>query len=153
GDADRELVKDALGARALARQAEVRAGEADRVTRGDAAARVVPLVEAAQLDAQDGGLQRVEARVAAVGERVLVLRNVAVVGDQARLAGDLLVVGRDGAGGAGGAEIFGRIERKTRRLADAADAAPRAVDLAAGAVRLCGVLDQREAVLVAQREQ
>jgi hypothetical protein len=105
---------------------------------------------AAQLDAQHGGLERVEAGVHA---DLVVL--VAAGSSRARAAGqpvgERVVVGGDQAAVAGGAEVLGRVE------APAAATRPRPTGAApagvAGADRLGGVLDQRHAALAGEGEQ
>ncbi len=119
----------------------------------DAAPPGVPGVEVAQLDAQDGGLDAVEAGVAAVGDHVLVLAGVAVVGEQPDAARDLLAVRHQGAAVAHRAEIFGRVEAEAGRVADASDAAALSLHVAPGAVCLRGVLDEGRAVPAGQRQQ
>jgi hypothetical protein len=106
-----------------------------------------------QLDAEDGGVDRVESRVAAVGNHVLVLGALAVVRDQAHARGDVVARRHDGPGVAGRAEILGRVETEAAGVADRADPPPLAGDRAPGAVRLRRVLDERRAVPAGERDE
>src|SRR5438045_8284318 len=100
----------------------------------------VPLLELAQLDPQDRGLDLVEPRVVA-DDRVVVARGLAVLAERAKLLGEAILVRRDAPGLAVRAEVLRAIEGE-------------AVDAPAGpglrpvveerAVRLRGVLDDRD---------
>ena len=124
------------------RQGQAAAGQALLVARGDGAAAFVPLVQMRQLDAQDGGLQRVEPAVVAL-HLVDVLHPRAVVAQHAEAVGQLRVVGGDGAAVAQGAQVLAGIEAPGHGIAVRA----QALALVARAVRLRAVFQHAQAVL------
>ena len=94
-----------------------------------------------QLDAQQGGLQRIEAEVAA-DHLVKVLGAATMSAHQARAVGERIVFGGEQAGIAESAEVLRRKEREAAELADG----PDLFALEAGAEGLCGILDDGQAV-------
>ena len=74
---------------------------------GSSPATLVPLLEAAKLHPQDGGLERVEA-IGACGKLVVVSHRLAVRSQQAHPAGEVRVAGHERAPVSPGAEVLGR---------------------------------------------
>src|SRR5712692_9516851 len=104
-----ELVVDMPCRRPLDGQREGQARQQCRVAPGDAAARIVPLGQPLELDAQEGRLQLVEpARVAQLHVRVLAGR--AVVAQETHPLGHIVARGEHHAAVAAGAEVLGLIE-------------------------------------------
>src|SRR5439155_19122549 len=124
----RDRAVEAGGAKELAVPRRVRA-----------AARGPPR-EVRRLHAKDGGLQRVHPEVRA-DEMVVVLRIHSVRAQQARAPREAIVVGRDEAGVAEGAEI---LAREKGEAAERADAAGRTRSVRR-ADRLRGILDDWDA--------
>ena len=110
--------------------------------------QLVPAVEVTELHAQHGCLKRVEPLVRPDHD-VLVLPPLAEIAQQPDLVGELLVVGRDGARVAVGAEILARIEAERGDPAER----PATTPLVARTVSLAGILDEGETLLVADRLQ
>src|SRR5262249_21681193 len=116
------------------------------IVRSALAPRAAPAIDAAQLDAERGGLNRVEARVDA--DRVMaVLRVLAVRAEQFDFIRQRVVACRDESAVADAAQIL----RRKKRIA--AEIAYRARGLAAGAraERLRRVLDDADAMFVGER--
>ena len=112
-----EQVPHRLGPVGHRRQREpVDAGEPLEVARGHRAPALVPLVQAPQLDAQEGGLQRVQAAVEP-RQIVVVLHLRAVVAQHADALGQRVVVGRDRARVAQRAEVLAGVEREAGGVA------------------------------------
>ena len=157
GDADRVLVEDVPRGDRRGDDA-FDAGQQFVVAGGGGAAGRVAVGQAAQLDAQDGGLDAVEARVVAK-QFVVVALSAAVGAELAAGFGDLVVVGGDEPGVAIGAKVFGGIEAEGSSVADGSRGLAyvgrrgAAGQLAAGAAFIAGakalgaVFDDLEPVL------
>ena len=111
-----------------------------RIARRDLLAGDHLLFEDRELLDQDRRLQRVEARVQADMDVVVLRLALAVEGERAELRGERVVIGEHGAAVAVAAERLGRIEAGAGDLAERAalPAAERAAD------RLRGVLDDQQ---------
>ena len=88
--------------------------------RAEFTATAVPALEPAQLDAEDRGLERVQAR-GGPDHAVPVARALAVRAQQAHPIGEVLVTGDDGAAVAPRAEVLGRVEGEAAGVAERAD--------------------------------
>ena len=88
------------------------------VTLGDGAAGLVPVVDVLELDLEDGALEAVHAGVPAQFV-VVVAAAHAVLAQHAGALGQLVGVGGDHAGVAGGAEVLGGIEAEGGGIAQA----------------------------------
>ena len=108
------------------------------VLRGDGATPVVPLVDLAQLDAQHGGVQFIEAAV--VAQAVMGALRGAVIPQDADPVGHLLAVRHHRASVSEAAEVFLDDEAEADRIAQLADGEV----VPAGADRLGIVLDDEQ---------
>ena len=118
------------------------------VTVGHGAAAADVVVHVAQIDAQDGGLQGVEAGVATDGA-VVVLGRLTVVGQTADALSQLAIGGEDGAPVAIAGQRLGGEEGRRADVGDGARLACAAVgrDIV-GTERLGVVLDDAQLVLL-----
>src|SRR4051794_40348801 len=139
-DADREQVVDARRRATLCEQADVSV-QHPAVGQGVATPRRVCLVQAAELDAEEGGLDAVEA-VVVPGNHVLTLAPLPHVAQPARGLGDARIVGAQRTAVPERPEVLARVERECRAGTEAAGRATAA----GGAMRLRGVFDERQAM-------
>ena len=107
---------------------------------------LVPVVDVSELGLEHDGLDGIEAAVDAL-DLVDVLLERAVVGEQAGVPGEIVVVGDDGPAVAVGAEVLAGIEAE--RPGDAER--PRLLALERREMGLGAILDEMEPVLVADR--
>ena len=130
----------------LDRIAQLRSGESRVVESRVVLAAGGPGIQVLQLDVQDGGLDLVDAEIAA-DEGVVILRLAPVDAQDIHPLGQGGVIGDAHAGVAEGAEVLGREERQA---ADVAEAAGALVIRIFGADRLRGVLDHPQAVIAGE---
>src|SRR4030095_11340683 len=118
--ADDELVVDRRGPGMLERQAQRQPGEQLAIARREVAARHVPDVEVAQLDAQHRRLDLIQS--AAVAElHVVVTAGVAVMAQSPDVLGHVVAVGEQQAAVAARAEVLGGVGGKATDVAPSAD--------------------------------
>lgn len=136
--------KDVLHARFIERwQVNHFVVDAFVVRAGDRPPSLVPLIQVGELSEQDGSLYFVETGVHALVD-VFVLPMRAVVAQCAYLFGRLFVVGDDSTGIAERPEVFAWVEAEGGGIANVS----RHVGPVTRAVRLCGVLEEEQSVLL-----
>src|SRR5438132_6657328 len=133
-------VVDVPGRWHLLRQHDASARKTIGVPPGHPPSRLVPALESPQLDAQDGRLQGVEPRVAALSGYVNVALLLPVVSQHPTPLRNRSIRGRDRTGFAHGPQILPRIEAECRSVSEGPTPGPAVLRT----VRLAGVLDDLE---------
>ena len=109
--ANRVVAKDTFGSLPLLGESEGQIMQSRRILGGDSASGRVPSVEMVQLDAENRRLQSIEARIAA-RDSMVVLRGLAVVGDQSHPCGEVVTIGDDRSAITHRAEVLAWVEAK-----------------------------------------
>src|SRR5579885_2014079 len=109
---------------------------------GNLPARFIPLIEMRQLDLEDSRLNRVKTKVMP-NQQVMILLGRSMIAQQAHLLSQINIVGNEGSAISSSTEIFSRIKTEAGGFAENSGA----LSFEASAMRLAGVLENRQATI------